>query len=331
GAPSGDSVGAISQPALTHLAADGRVRTRPFQVGQAVLPLDLAASPDGRVAVVATGSRGFVKARVYDAPFARETIGLGEVTPVSFSDGRQALSVAFDAEGEAIVQTRAPWAVVTRFGPLTELPGVDRFDTGQALFHVDGGRGVACASCHPDGREDGHIWDFDLPGPRRTQTLRGGLRGSAPFHRDGAMRDFHELNRRTLGELMGAPTPFPDESEAMLRWLDTLPAVAPALQDDDAEAVARGRAVFEGAAGCADCHQGARLEDGERHHVGTDGPMDTPTLVGISRRLPWMADGCATSVDTFFADAVCRGERHGDFAGLRVEEERDLAAYLRSL
>ncbi len=36
---------------------------------------------------------------------------------------------------------------------------------------------LACASCHPEGDEDGHTWFFDEDPGRRTQTLRGHWRG----------------------------------------------------------------------------------------------------------------------------------------------------------
>ena len=46
------------------------------------------------------------------------------------------------------------------------LGGASVFDTGQALFHGNTGSFDACASCHPEGGDDGRTWDFDRIGPR---------------------------------------------------------------------------------------------------------------------------------------------------------------------
>ena len=44
-------------------------------------------------------------------------------------------------------------------------------------FGVD----LACASCHPEGHDDGQVWNFSALGPRRTQSLAGGIAGTEPF------------------------------------------------------------------------------------------------------------------------------------------------------
>ena len=56
---------------------------------------------------------------------------------------------------------------------------------GRRLFHaVDDGRissdGTACASCHPDGREDALTWSTP-EGPRQTIMLAGRIATTAPY------------------------------------------------------------------------------------------------------------------------------------------------------
>jgi len=41
---------------------------------------------------------------------------------------------------------------------VVSLGGDSVLDTGHELFHRDAGPGIACASCHPEGRDDGHTW-----------------------------------------------------------------------------------------------------------------------------------------------------------------------------
>ena len=64
---------------------------------------------------------------------------------------------------------------------------------------------VACATCHPEGAEDGHVWLFPGDGPRRTQTLLGGLSGLLLARLAGLGIDI--LSRRVLPEF-----PFKPES-----------------------------------------------------------------------------------------------------------------------
>src|SRR6185436_17412913 len=64
--------------------------------------------------------------------------------------------------------------------------------TGHSIFHQATRNAIACASCHPEAGEDGHVWN--LPeGARRTPSLRGGLTGSAPFHWSGDQADISSL------------------------------------------------------------------------------------------------------------------------------------------
>src|SRR5206468_3441016 len=67
---------------------------------------------------------------------------------------------------------------------------------GRKLFHhTDDPRisqdGRACASCHPDGREDALTWSTP-EGPRQTIMLAGRVAASAPYGWIGAHRDIKE-------------------------------------------------------------------------------------------------------------------------------------------
>ena len=84
------------------------------------------------------------------------------------------VSVAFAGNTTVVVQTREPAQLFIVDGPAVSsivLSQESRFDTGHAVFHANSGGGIACASCHPEGHEDGRVWQFACEGTRRTQDL----------------------------------------------------------------------------------------------------------------------------------------------------------------
>lgn len=192
---------------------------------------------------------------------------------------------------------------------------------GYRLFHMQTPAFLACASCHPEGAEDGFTWSFQPAGPRRTQTLTGGIMDTAPFHWSGDQAGMHEIMRGTLLERM--QTSFDaDDVDAISAWVDSLPA--PRGDTRDAAAIERGRAHF-GSAGCADCHSGDSMTDNTNHSVGTGEPFQSPSLIAVSHRAPFFHDGRAPRLaDTFVVG-------HGEAHALDADAQTDLVAYLRSL
>jgi cytochrome c peroxidase len=95
----------------------------------------------------------------------------------------------------------------------------------------------------------------------------------------------------------------------------------------------RGRRLFENASvGCAVCHTGVKLTDNKTQDVGTGGRFQTPSLLGIAWRPPFMHDGCAPTLTARLADGACGGgNRHGNTSTLSAAERADLVAYLESL
>ena len=90
-----------------------------------------------------------------------------------------------------------------------------RTDTGHLIFHANAGGGLACASCHPEGGEDGRVWNFACPGARRTQSIRGGISGTAPFHWDGGETDFSRLMDDVFSSRMAGPMLSSDQKAAL--------------------------------------------------------------------------------------------------------------------
>ena len=94
--------------------------------------------------------------------------------------------------------------------------------------------------------------------------------------------------------------------------------------------MARGAAIFhDSATGCSSCHDGELLTNNNSYDVGTGGPFQVPSLVGLDARAPFMHDGCATTLADRFEP--CGGTAHGETSHLGDAEKADLIQYLRSL
>lgn len=301
-----------------------------------VLPLDAALSPSGsEVVVVHAGNSQVVRMPL--ATIRGQTPAscapISSTVPVDDKGERVSpvgnpIGVAFMPTGELLVHSREPSALFvlgsssSRIGLLAtsvETPG-------QRLFH-EGIGGISCASCHPEGLEDGHVWTLEGR-KRRTQSLAGGL-STAPFHWDGDLKNIAAVLDETFVRRMGgtAPTPKVVRSlEAMLRQI----ALPKAPTRDTPVDLVRGKAAFV-KAGCEGCHLGAELTNDNTMDVGTGGPLQVPSLRGLAGRGPWMHDGCAKTLEERFTNEACGGKRHGTPQLLTADERKDLIAWLGQL
>jgi cytochrome c peroxidase len=146
---------------------------------------------------------------------------------------------------------------------------------------------------------------------------------------------------------------------ALSNWVRTIPA-PPSPSWVDGAAAGRGRALFEGPAGCSACHSGPRLTNNATVNVGTGGSLpvltdnmltdntmmnvgsggppaaqhdatsfQVPPLVGVGWRTPLLHDGCAATIADRFGK--CATPAHGSTAQLSAQDVSDLSAYLESL
>jgi mono/diheme cytochrome c family protein len=192
--------------------------------------------------------------------------------------------------------------------------------------------GLACASCHPEGRDDGHVWTFSGEGQRRTQTLAGTLAGTAPFHWGGNLPTLSFLMDEVSTRRMGGVIQSSARVEALQGWLLALqplrPAVSPVVEQSQVD---QGEALFQDeTVGCASCHSGPSFTNNRNEEVGRGAALQVPSLIGIGMRAPYMHDGCAaTLMDRF--DPACGGDGHGDIAGLDAADLEALVAYMNTL
>lgn len=181
------------------------------------------------------------------------------------------------------------------------------FARGRELFHATfdprvSRDGRACASCHPDGRDDTLTWSSPS-GPRQTIMLAGRVTNSEPYGwfgekrtlRDHVTRTFQRLGGQGLKDAKDRP-----DFDALLTYLTEMraPTLAGAPIDASQQAlVARGRELFlDARQGCATCHVDAGT-DKAAHDVRSGDideaslKFDTPSLRFISGTAPYFHDG----------------------------------------
>lgn len=321
--------------AVTHVGADGTIRA--ILDAMAPMPVDLAVDPYSSAlygapqVMVASAAlmadslaiHGAFEGRAEDAVGFDVRCGAFFGPPSAGPEG-QVISLAYAGETQ-IVQTQFPSRLrigghIVFLGPRSS---VDGGDVGHALFHAGTSSGLACASCHPEGGEDGVRWSFFGVGSRRTQELRGGLLGTAPFHWSGDRPEMVDIMDDVFRARMGGGSPTEAQMEAVGLWLDRVPL--PDLEPAGALA-AEGLAVFS-RAGCAECHSGAMGTNNDFADFGR-GLFQVPPLAGVSFRGPWMHDGCARTLESTVL-ASCAGPEHS--VELPASEVEALVAYLRTL
>jgi DNA-binding beta-propeller fold protein YncE len=362
GAPPG-GCGGLLQPTVGLVNPDGTFQPS-APISLPVVAVDAAVSPDNRW--IAIAHPGTPDANSPNLSRLSAIHGPGAVSIVDGNDlaahrdkpnpckrpmfllpvPGQATAVAFNPTiGDAVamhdtwfvVQTREPAQLVFYRDPLggttttVSLGGPSMLDTGHELFHRDTGAGIACASCHLEGSEDGRVWKFDPIGDRRTQSLEVGLKDTAPFHWDGDMTTFTTLMNEVFVHRMGGAPQTEERNQALLNWISQLTPPARIRGASDA-AVLRGKALFDSSAvGCASCHAGAH---GQSFFVGTTPvghALQVPKLTGVGFRAPFLHNGCAKTLLNRFDPACGGGDQHGKTSHLNAAAKADLVAYLESL
>ena len=314
----------------------------PFAVG--ALPVDLAVSPNGQQLAVATAGNDLVQVSSIGTINSRDMDQCprsgggapgfpGGPGPQKGDELGTPTSVAYAPNNDLVIFYPQVPALVVRPGGATTnsktivLPGEFGYDAGRALFHSQTAIGLSCASCHPEGREDGLVWEFAGFGRRRTQSLAGNIMSRGPFHWNGDMKDLGVLmddvfaNRMLGGEVNSS------QKRSLGPWLDRIPA--PAAIAVEPTAVERGREVFN-AAQCGTCHNGALFTNNQLVDVGTGGKFKVPSLLGIAARAPFMHSGCAVTLRDRFGSCG-GGDKHGLTSTLTQAQLDDMLVFLESL
>ncbi len=321
----GDCSRAVVAATLTRVTAEGEVIALP-PIARGTLMVDVAAR-DGTFLVADAGSRFrshgaavrvFPQQLLEDGGDDCDGLMSGSVEqPIEGSGSGPVTSVAFDREGRPVALMNAP-TILLRDRERIPLDVTSPQRHGHRLFHQDAGSSIACASCHPEGEDDGLVWL--LPSPRRTPALGGGLRDTAPFHWAGDLATLDALFTEVFSRRMGGKRLNGVEATALADWMESIPSIAvPTMVDDPA--VTRGAITY--ARACASCHA---VPGAASVNVGTGGPLQTPPLRGLMFRAPYLHDGCASTLADRFGR--CATPAHG---AVPADEVADLIRYLETL
>ena len=287
-------------------------------------PTGLVIDPDKRQAVVFSSFAG-----------AMTFISLGVATPrSSVRNVSESTTKRVSKKKEEATEQQDVVSIV-----LPDRKGLPAEITlGRTLFHASGRRKVAidgrvCASCHPDGRDDGLTWQTQ-EGPRQTPILLGRLsKDTAPFGWLGDKNTLPSHFKRTIERLAG--TGLKDsERDAIFAYVNSLSAPKTS-KTTNAIAVTRGKEIFESTeTGCSSCHLGDATTDGARHDVKSaqefevDHRFETPSLRFLARSAPYFHDGrYGTLLDMVQG---CDGKM-GTTKHLPETDKASLVAYLETL
>ncbi len=250
------------------------------------------------------------------------------------------MAVAMHFSGNVLAGSSTSPASLTPFELPLELPSSPAA-TGRRIFHdatYSWGGWQSCATCHPEGREDGLVWDLPNDGvtnPKNTRSLVGAPR-TTPLMTLAVRADLESCVQAGFAHILFKQ---PDEDavpalEAFIASLRGLPKPGPR----DEAAISRGRELFHGpAVGCSRCHPGPLWTDRRRTDVGTalhatdkGKAYDTTSLVECWRNAPYLAGGQAATLMECLT--TCNPQdRHGLTHDLTEAQLQDLCAFLDSL
>ncbi len=231
----------------------------------------------------------------------------------------------------------APISVAVRYTPSAS---VKQLAEGRKMFHhTDDSRiasdGLACATCHPDGREDALTWATP-DGPRQTIMLAGRQTSTAPYGWAGKHDNLPDYVAETFRRLGGSGLQGHD-LDMLLTYVQGVagPAAQPVEDAERAALLAHGKQLFEAEQqGCATCHLGGRGVDKTLHDVGSTASADnlskydTPSLRFIKGTAPYFHDGRYETLEDMLHAS---DHRMGHVLQLTKKDVNALGAYLETL
>ncbi len=212
----------------------------------------------------------------------------------------------------------------------------DDVSAGRRLFSAVGDLriakdGRACASCHPDGRDDGLVWSTPK-GPSQTIMLAGRVDRAPPFGWRGEHASLAIHLAQTFKNLGGTGLP-DDDVAALVAYVTQLAPPPHADSNAAADAITRGRHLFASVdVGCANCHVDGG-SDHDVHDVGSAMTFErghsfaTPSLHFVAGTAPYFHDGRYATLD----ELLRKSEGMGTTKGLSDADLAALEAYVVTL
>ncbi|WDI43876.1 cytochrome c peroxidase [Bremerella sp. P1] len=235
---------------------------------------------------------------------------------------------------------------VVRHIPLGKRPGPSQVRHGEELFY-DARRSLdqwySCHTCHYNGGVNSKAMDTWNDGSALTMKTvlpLEHLDKTGPWTWHGWQEDIRDAMHKSFTTTMQGRPASPREADAILAYLKTDRSPPNPFREKDGSmsaAANRGQQVFESAeANCASCHSGRYFTDGKIHDVGLGSEEDeyvgynTPSLTGIYRKVRFLHDGRAGSLEDVLMDYHSPEEVSGT-RPLTDSELTDLISYLKSL
>ena len=295
-----------------------------------------------RIALPVNGPRTLFSGR--EAAYAAGYFS-GDIAVLDFADAASAPKVsAFPLSGPQAPARQVPAASL----------GEQYFNDATLCFQG----WQSCASCHPDGRSDALYWDLLNDGMGNTKNTKSLLMSTLtpPVMWRGVRADAGMAVRAGIEHIQFA-TPKAAQAEAIEAYLAALKATpspfldaghleSPKNEDPSCgkchspgtprgiltEAAQRGKALFEGKAGCTPCHPHPYFTSMRSADPGLGNGVlyDIPSLVEAWRTAPYLHNGDALSIAETITDYNYM-HRRGATHTLTEEELADLVAYVLSL
>jgi DNA-binding beta-propeller fold protein YncE/mono/diheme cytochrome c family protein len=225
-----------------------------------------------------------------------------------------------------------------------DTPSLER--RGEAIFYdarysLD--QWYSCHSCHYDGGTNSVTMDTlndETIDSFKTVLPLYNVTQTPPWTWHGWQHDLRAAIHKSINSTMCGTIPTKDETDALIAHLRTLSSPRNAFIQADgslSDAAQRGQDIFRGdRAQCSSCHSGVHFTDGQIHEVGLGSEDDhfkgfnTPSLLGVGRKVMWLHDGRAKSLRELLTGPHSPANVSGS-DNLTEQEMHDLVAYLESL
>jgi YVTN family beta-propeller protein len=205
----------------------------------------------------------------------------------------------------------------------------------------------SCRSCHPDGHVDGLSYDFDTSGIGdnllENRSLMG-VAGTEPFKWNGKNPSLEvQCGPRFARVLMRTDPIPPKDLRDLTTFIKSLPPARVARSADGklTPAQERGKAIFFATRipdgqeipherRCSTCHRPPLYTVRLSFDVGTGGMFDTPHLVGIAAKAPYLHDGRAQTLEELWT-TYNTNDMHGVSSYMNKIQLNDLVEFLKTL
>ena len=280
--------------------------------------------------------------------FYRIPVGGRPMAVRSLSDNRRVLVANHTLDELQIVDIEAKKLVsaISLGSTPTDSPSHLLVHSGMEIFY-DGQRSLdqwySCQSCHLDGGGNSRPMDTWNDGSAltvKTVLPLHGVTGTAPWTWHGWQNELDDSIQNSFTDTMQGKEASAEDVRALRAYLAsiTLPQNPFRSAEGKLSEVAEvGRKLFESPeTACSTCHSGPTFSDGLNHDVGLGSTSDkypthnTPTLLGMYRKVRWLHDGRAKTLDILL-NQYHSPEKVSGSAPLTEEQVQALIAYLKSL